>query len=475
MKSKICAAWLIFAIIAANAAGFTALAASPGAVVINEVAWAGSNDNSADEWVELYNTTATTIDLTGWYIQDDGSTTYQIKSGAIAPHGFFLIEDNEDAVNVPADAVIGLSLANTGDSLTLNDANGVTIDAVNSSGGAWPAGHITGKLSMERTDPKADNWASAVSGNGTLGSAGSVIMGTPDTINSTYAGVGPRIFMEDLGKGAFVVKIENIEALYAYGFDVLYDPAILNFVSAEEGGFLGQDGQLTAFDTALQNGQEGTLIVGGARLNQPGSGIDGNGTLAKLNFKIIGNGGALTFGNKSFVSDINGEVLAAFEGSGSVSDVPVGGVVNLQALPGIQRYSLELRWETPAVGADSYKVQKMLPDGSYINLGETSATNFVDDFSLVPNIEYHYRVIPVKNGVESVISEITASETRGLKGDLDRSDRVDGRDIEKLARSYGSRFGETDFDLQLDTNFDGVIDGGDLIDLGISFGLVFEL
>ena len=38
--------------------GGTVFAANLGDVVINEVAWAGSGDNSNDEWIELYNTTS---------------------------------------------------------------------------------------------------------------------------------------------------------------------------------------------------------------------------------------------------------------------------------------------------------------------------------------------------------------------------------------------------------------------------------
>ena len=40
-------------------------AASPGDVVINEVAWSGSVAAAADEWIELYNNTDQPIDLSG--------------------------------------------------------------------------------------------------------------------------------------------------------------------------------------------------------------------------------------------------------------------------------------------------------------------------------------------------------------------------------------------------------------------------
>ena len=76
--------------------------------------------------------------------------------------------------------------------------------------------------------------------------------------------------------------------------------------------------------------------------------------------------------------------------------------------------------------------------------------------------------------VESVPTDVLGMETRGLKGDNDRSDRVDGRDLDNLAR----HFAEIDLDCGLDpladTTYDGNIDGSDLIDLGASFALVYQ-
>ncbi len=59
-------------------------ASALGSVSINEVAWAGSADSSTDEWIELYNNTSGTIDLSDWYIEDDGgASVYTIESGVI--------------------------------------------------------------------------------------------------------------------------------------------------------------------------------------------------------------------------------------------------------------------------------------------------------------------------------------------------------------------------------------------------------
>jgi beta-lactamase superfamily II metal-dependent hydrolase len=160
-------------------------------VVINEVAWAGSSSNSLDEWIELYNTTGSAINLTGWKIVDDnGAQTYNL-SGTIAANSYYLIERTTTSTSVAGDLTIaGISLANTGDSLELQNASGTRVDIVNSSGGAWLAGTTTGYYTMERISAGGSgdllsNWASnnGVTRNGT-NSAGGAINGTPRAKNS---------------------------------------------------------------------------------------------------------------------------------------------------------------------------------------------------------------------------------------------------------------------------------------------------
>ena len=255
-----------------------------GDVIINEIAWSGTMDSSNDEWIELFNNTGVDINLSGWSIEDDGSTEYIIESGLIPAKGYFLIEDSENTVsNIEADAVIGLSLANSGDSLILKNDVGLVVDEVNISGVAWQAGDLSSKASMERIDPELsadDNWATAVMTNEALGRDGSLILGTVKALNSTYEGKGPKIYFDPFETIAYegdLVTISvmgsDLEDLYAYGFEINYIPSLIELVSIEESGLLGGE---TAFNAALKNGEEGSLIVGNARLVNPVSGIDGN-------------------------------------------------------------------------------------------------------------------------------------------------------------------------------------------------------
>lgn len=161
------------------------------AVVINEVAWAGSTASAYDEWIELFNTTGSSINLTGWKIVDDaGAQTYNL-SGSIAAGGYYLIERSAATTSVTGDLTMtGLSLANTGDTLELQDASGTRVDIVNTGGGAWFAGTTTGSSTMERRSAGASgdsssNWANnnGVTRNGT-NSGGTAINGTPRAKNS---------------------------------------------------------------------------------------------------------------------------------------------------------------------------------------------------------------------------------------------------------------------------------------------------
>lgn len=469
----------------------TAMAYSAGDVVINEVAWAGTADGANDEWIELYNTTNSAVDLTGWKIDDDnGSSIYNIASGTIQPHGYFLIEDTEVTTNVAANAIINVSLANAGDSLVLKDSAGLVVDTVNGTGGAWYAGNGTTKATMERIDPNvltdsAANWLDAKSSNGALGRTNSAILGTPGSVNSNYGGSGPEVSITPAentklegDRITLAVEVDGATDLYAYGFEIDYDPTVLAYVSAAEGNLLKLNGATTAFNVALQNGEQGALIVGNARLVNPPTGVDGSGKLIDIVFDVIGNNGSdcdISFASSSYLSDSSEDIPAQF----TSSTITVGAqttanpVTNLKVLPSTARYSLDLSWSAGTGGADTFIIKRKAVDGSFSLLGTTANTLFADNNSLVPGVTYTYQITAVKAGAQSTAVQITGVENRGVVGDLDRSDRVDGKDIEKLARSYGSGVGDEEYDALNDTNFDGIIDGNDLINLGANFGVTY--
>ena len=172
--------------------------ASPGDVVINEVAWMGTGaSHTADEWIELYNTTNQPITLTNWHLVDDDYMNITL-SGVISAGGYYLLERTDDTVitDVVADwtGSFGIGgLSNVGEILTLTNEIGVVIDTANGNGGGWPAGSASPDYSsMERINPYASdtgaNWASndGLTRNG-LDANGDPINGTPRAKNSAYA------------------------------------------------------------------------------------------------------------------------------------------------------------------------------------------------------------------------------------------------------------------------------------------------
>lgn len=148
-----------------------AVEAGPPAVVINEVAWAGTSaSKSNDEWFELYNNTDQEIDLTDWKIFVSGQQIkIKINNKIIAPRGYYLLERKEDLVirDIGADAIFTGSLNNDGEKLEVFNPDGAKVDEVDASGG-WFAGDKIKYRSMERLDPTKNgsdpaNWQSAIS------------------------------------------------------------------------------------------------------------------------------------------------------------------------------------------------------------------------------------------------------------------------------------------------------------------------
>ena len=178
------------------------IAASALDVVINEVAWAGTEANAADEWIELGNNTDRPITLTGWTLVAADGTPDIALTGIIPAEGYFLLERTDDNTisDIPADQIYTGALSNAGETLTLRDESLNVIDTANADGGGWPAGTTgTGSpryASMERLDPTvADsdaNWGinDGLTRNG-LDADGNPLNGTPKAANSAPVPVLP--------------------------------------------------------------------------------------------------------------------------------------------------------------------------------------------------------------------------------------------------------------------------------------------
>ena len=169
----------------------TFAASNARSVIINEVAWAGTTSSlSGDEWIELYNSTNASINITGWTLKAADGTPSITLNGTIPAGGYFLLEKDDDNTvsDILADQVYTGELSNSGETLTLSDAANKVIDTANGNGGSWPAGSSSTYGTMERTSTSADSDSIWLTNTGVVKNGknanGGDILGTPKKSNS---------------------------------------------------------------------------------------------------------------------------------------------------------------------------------------------------------------------------------------------------------------------------------------------------
>ncbi len=113
------------------------------------------------------------------------------------------------------------------------------------------------------------------------------------------------------GRLSLTVLIDADTEVNHVPFHIRLNPAVLQFESGLEGGFLGSDGGQTAFFArATSDGAE--VVVGLSRLGRD-KGVSGKGELCRLEFLAVGTGDAgLSFSSASVRDNDNKIVEAAF-------------------------------------------------------------------------------------------------------------------------------------------------------------------
>jgi len=139
-------------------------------VVFNEILYR-RKDGVSPEFVELFNTSHTNFDLSGWSFSD-ASSSAEIPMETILNSGSYLVlTDQEDFAESLENGLFMPNfptLNDSGDELVLRNSDGVTIDSLfyqSSWGGNEPG------VSLERRDPlaassDASNWGSSMAENG---------------------------------------------------------------------------------------------------------------------------------------------------------------------------------------------------------------------------------------------------------------------------------------------------------------------
>src|SRR3989338_6875625 len=175
-------------------------------IVINEIAWAGTEASANDEWVELYNRSAYTIDLSRVSLVASDGVPAIALSGSATSSDYYLLERTDDTTtSVNADLATAFSgdgggsgLSNDGEVLSLAHYLGglatTTLDSTpalaDCSGGWCPGSAGAAPKSMERksvstSGTTASNWQSnnTFTKNGTDAN-GTALNGTPASQNS---------------------------------------------------------------------------------------------------------------------------------------------------------------------------------------------------------------------------------------------------------------------------------------------------
>ena len=109
------------------------------------------------------------------------------------------------------------------------------------------------------------------------------------------------------------IQIQDVDFLYSFVFDLLYDPTVVQVVTVDEGAFLG--GLPTTQFGSVDDNVTGTLTIFNTLLSAP-VGISGSGSLARVTFLPLMNGDAgLGFGFLSFAA-IPGPPVPCDDGQG---------------------------------------------------------------------------------------------------------------------------------------------------------------
>jgi len=170
-------------------------------IIINEVAWAGTQNSANDEWIELKNISSQEIDISNWQLIDKKEQIKIIfeKGSKIPAQGFYLIERTDDT-SVPvilADSIYIGVLNNTDEGLRLFDNSCHLQDEVLADLD-WSGGDNFSKQTMERKNdfswqtsslangtPKAENSSGYIESSSSSNSTSTSSSGTSSSSTTT--------------------------------------------------------------------------------------------------------------------------------------------------------------------------------------------------------------------------------------------------------------------------------------------------
>jgi hypothetical protein len=167
------------------------------------------------------------------------------------------------------------------------------------------------------------------------------------------------------------VDIANVTNLYAYQFDLTFNPSVLTAVSSSEGSFLTTGGNSTFFIPGTNNNVDGVVSATADTILSAVPGVNGSGELAVFTFDAIGKGlSTLGFENvmlldSSFNSISNtttGATVTVGSGTAKVPEIdPASAISALTLLGGV----------IVLCGRRTMRDYPPLPRAEHVNMFET--------------------------------------------------------------------------------------------------------
>lgn len=154
-----------------------------GAIVINEINYKSDKSFDTGDWLELYNTTNTTIDVSGYIVTDNNvDNKFIIANGVtIEPKGYLVVCQNINNFkslvtdNINATGSLSFGFGSDFEVIKLYSRNGIIIDSVYyESSEPWPALPNGNGNTLSLIDPYNDNnnhyrWEASAKAGGTPG------------------------------------------------------------------------------------------------------------------------------------------------------------------------------------------------------------------------------------------------------------------------------------------------------------------
>lgn len=193
---------------------------------------------------------------------------------------------------------------------------------------------------------------------------------------------------------AIKINVNNVANLFGTAFDLVFDPDILSFVSAQKGSFLEKDGASTVLLATVN--PVNTLIIAYSRLAVSGAptGVSGSDTLLNLTFKTKEQGVSnLVFQNNALcdtgsVSNCN-KITTNWQNSSIIVNSSDSAAPSTpENIIATSSLTVEINWDAASdnIGVVGYKIYK---NGVLI---ATTANNFYIDSDIVALTTYNYGI-----------------------------------------------------------------------------------